>query len=79
VFSVNLTGKALVPFARIKDAAISGPPSQADVLDFRRASENAVLESAARFRILAPLYGTQLSASQEILDLVMEPCIERLD
>ena len=63
----------------------SATPSQPDilddVLDFHRASENAALESGARFRILPPWIWafSQLGVSQKILDLVMEPCIQKLD
>jgi hypothetical protein len=48
--------------ARIKDALrFVDPDSQPDilddVLDFSRASENAVQDSGTRFRILPPWYG----------------------
>ena len=65
--------------ARIKDcAAIRGPPPQPDILDdvlgLRRASENAVLESAAAFGYYLRGMGVNpVRRIPKILDLVMEP------
>jgi hypothetical protein len=57
------------------------PDNLDDVLDFSRASENAVLESGARsFGYYLRGMGVHPARRiPKILDLVMEPCIESLD